>query len=158
MIQKIKPFLWFDKEAEDAAKFYCSIFKNSKMLDVQRYPEGAPAPAGSVMIASFELEGIQFVGLNAGPAFKFTEAISFAVTTENQEETDYLWNKLTADGGKESDCGWLKDKFGLSWQITPRQLIELLSRSDKQKAARVMASMMTMKKINIAELERVAQQ
>jgi len=158
VIQKIKPFLWFDKEAEDAAKFYCSIFKNSKMLDVQRYPEGAPAPAGSVMIASFELEGIQFVGLNAGPAFKFTEAISFAVTTENQEETDYLWNKLTADGGKESDCGWLKDKFGLSWQITPRQLIELLSSSDKQKAARVMASMMTMKKINIAELERAAQQ
>ena len=158
MIQKIKPFLWFDKEAEDAAKFYCSIFRNSKMLDVQRYPEGAPAPAGSVMIASFELEGIQFVGLNAGPTFKFTEAISFAVTTENQEETDYLWNKLTADGGKESDCGWLKDKFGLSWQITPRQLIELLSRSDKQKAARVMASMITMKKINIAELERVAQQ
>jgi predicted 3-demethylubiquinone-9 3-methyltransferase (glyoxalase superfamily) len=158
MIQKIKPFLWFDKEAEDAAKFYCSIFKNSKMLDVQRYPEGAPAPAGSVMIASFELEGIQFVGLNAGPTFKFTEAISFAVTTENQEETDYLWNKLTADGGKESDCGWLKDKFGLSWQITPRQLIELLSSPDKQKAARVMASMMTMKKINIAELERAAQQ
>jgi predicted 3-demethylubiquinone-9 3-methyltransferase (glyoxalase superfamily) len=158
MIQKIKPFLWFDKEAEDAAKFYCSIFKNSKMLDVQRYPEGSPAPAGSVMIASFELEGIQFVGLNAGPTFKFTEAISFAVTTENQEETDYLWNKLTADGGKESDCGWLKDKFGLSWQITPRQLIELLSSPDKQKAARVMASMMTMKKINIAELERAAQQ
>jgi predicted 3-demethylubiquinone-9 3-methyltransferase (glyoxalase superfamily) len=158
MIQKIKPFLWFDKEAEDAAKFYCSIFKNSRMLDVQRYPEGAPAPAGSVMIASFELEGIQFVGLNAGPTFKFTEAISFAVTTENQEETDYLWNKLTADGGKESDCGWLKDKFGLSWQITPRQLIELLSSPNKQKAARVMASMMTMKKINIAELERAAQQ
>ena len=156
MIQKIKPFLWFDKEAEDAAKFYCSIFKNSKMLDVQRYPEGAPA--GSVMIASFELEGIQFVGLNAGPTFKFSEAISFAVTTENQEETDYLWNKLTADGGKESDCGWLKDKFGLSWQITPRQLIELLSSPDKQRAARVMASMMTMKKINIAELERAAQQ
>jgi predicted 3-demethylubiquinone-9 3-methyltransferase (glyoxalase superfamily) len=157
MIHKIKPFLWFDKEAEEAAKFYCSIFKNSKMLDVQRYPKGGPAPAGSVMIASFELEGIQFVGLNAGPAFKFTEAISFAVTTENQEETDYLWNKLTADGGKESDCGWLKDKFGLSWQITPRQLIELLSSSDKQKAARVMASMMTMKKINIAELEHAAQ-
>ena len=156
MIQKIKPFLWFDKEAEDAAKFYCSIFKNSKMLDVQRYPEGAPAPAGSAMLASFELEGIQFVGLNAGPTFKFTEAISFAVTTENQEETDYLWNKLTADGGKESDCGWLKDKFGLSWQITPRQLIELLSSPDKQKAARVMASMLTMKKINIAELERAA--
>jgi predicted 3-demethylubiquinone-9 3-methyltransferase (glyoxalase superfamily) len=156
MIQKIKPFLWFDKEAEDAAKFYCSIFKNSKILEVQRYPEGGPAPAGSVMIVSFELEGIQFVGLNAGPIFRFTEAISFAVNTENQEETDYLWNKLTADGGKESDCGWLKDKFGLSWQVTPRQLIELLSSPDKQKAARVMASMMTMKNINIAELERAA--
>src|ERR1700739_908438 len=158
MIHKIKPFLWFDKEAEDAAKFYCSIFRNSKMLDVQRYPEGAPAPAGSVMIASFELEGIQFVGLNAGPTFKFTEAISFAVTTENQEETDYLWNKLTADGGKESDCGWLKDKFGLSWQITPRQLIELMSGPDKQRAARVMASMLTMKKITSPARERTAQQ
>jgi predicted 3-demethylubiquinone-9 3-methyltransferase (glyoxalase superfamily) len=156
MIQKIKPFLWFDKEAEDAARFYCSIFKNSKMLDVQRYPEGGPAPAGSVMIVSFELEGLLFVGLNAGPMFKFTEAISFAVTTETQEETDYFWNKLTADGGQESDCGWLKDKFGLSWQITPRQLIELLSSPDKHKSARVMQSMMTMKKINIAELERAA--
>jgi len=158
MLQKIKPFLWFDKEAEDAAKFYVSIFKNSKILDVARYPEGSPAPAGSVMIVGFELEGLQFVGLNAGPMFKFTEAISFAVTTENQEETDYLWNKLTADGGKESDCGWLKDKLGLSWQITPRALIELMSSSDKQKSARVMAAMMTMKKINIAELERAAAQ
>jgi len=155
-MQKITPFLWFDKEAEEAAKFYCSIFKNSKILDVRRYPEGGPAPAGSVMIANFELEGMQFVGLNAGPLFKFTEAISFVVTTENQEETDYYWNKLTADGGKEVDCGWLKDKFGLSWQITPRTLMQLLSDPDKQKAARVMAAMMTMKKINIAELERAA--
>jgi predicted 3-demethylubiquinone-9 3-methyltransferase (glyoxalase superfamily) len=158
MIQKIKPFLWFDKEAEEAAKFYCSIFKNSKILEVARYPEGGPAPAGSVMIVSFELEGLQFVGLNAGPVFKFTEAISFAVTTENQEETDYFWNKLTADGGRESDCGWLKDKFGLSWQITPRALIELLSDKDAKKAARVMASMMTMKKINIAALQSAATQ
>ena len=157
MIQKIKPFLWFDKEAEEAANFYCSIFKNSKVLNVARYPEGGPAPAGSVMIVSFELEGMQFVALNAGPLFKFTEAISFAVTTENQKETDFLWSKLTADGGKESDCGWLKDKFGLSWQITPRALIELLSDQDTKKAARVMAAMMTMKKINIAELERAAQ-
>jgi predicted 3-demethylubiquinone-9 3-methyltransferase (glyoxalase superfamily) len=155
-MQKITPFLWFDKEAEEAAKFYCSIFKNSKILDVQRYPEGGPAPAGSVMIANFELEGMQFVALNAGPLFKFTEAISFVVTTEDQEETDYYWNKLTADGGKEVDCGWLKDKFGLSWQITPRTLMQLLSDPDKQKAARVMAAMMTMKKINIAELERAA--
>jgi predicted 3-demethylubiquinone-9 3-methyltransferase (glyoxalase superfamily) len=156
MIQKIKPFLWFDTQAEEAAKFYCSVFKNSKMLDVQRYPEGAPARAGSVMIASFELEGIPFVALNAGPQFKFTEAISFLVSTENQEETDYYWYKLTADGGQESQCGWLKDKFGLSWQITPRALMDLLSSPDRKKAARVMASMMTMRKINIAELERAA--
>jgi predicted 3-demethylubiquinone-9 3-methyltransferase (glyoxalase superfamily) len=156
MIQKIKPFLWFDKEAEEAAKYYCSIFKNSKILEVQRYPEGSPAPAGSVMIVSFELEGLQFVGLNAGPHFKFTEAISFVVSTENQEETDHYWNKLTANGGQEVECGWLKDKFGLSWQITPRVLIELLSDKDAKKAARVMKSMMTMKKIDIAAIERAA--
>ena len=158
MIQKIKPFLWFDKEAEDAAKFYVSIFKNSKILHVERYPEGSPAPAGSVMIVNFELEGLQFTALNAGPQFKFTEAISFAVSTENQEETDYLWNKLTADGGQESQCSWLKDKFGLSWQITPRALMDLLSSPDKQIAARVMAAMMTMKKIDIAALQRAAAQ
>ena len=156
MIQKIKPFFWFNTEAEDAAKFYVSIFKNSKILNVARYPEGSPAPAGSVMIVGFELEGIEFVGLNAGPTFKFTEAISFVVTTEDQEETDHFWSKLTADGGKESDCGWLKDKFGLSWQITPRALMELLSTPDKQKSARVMAAMMTMKKIDIAALHRAA--
>src|SRR5580765_128334 len=156
MIQKIKPFLWFDKEAEDAAKFYCSVFKNSKILEVARFPEGGPAPAGSVMIVNFELEGMQFVGLNAGPTFKFTEAISFVVTTETQEETDYYWNQLTADGGQESACSWLKDKFGLSWQITPRVLIELLSDKDAKKAARVMKAMMTMKKIDIAALRRAA--
>jgi len=156
MIEKIKPFLWFDTQAEEAAKFYCSVFKNSRILDVQRYPEGGPAPAGSVMIASFELEGMQFVALNAGPLFKFTEAISFVVTTESQEETDYYWNKLTADGGQESACGWLKDKFGLSWQITPRALMQLLSDPDKAKAARVMQSMMTMKKIDISALQRAA--
>ena len=157
MIQRIKPFLWFDTQAEEAAKLYCSIFKEAKILEVARYPEGGPAPAGSVMIVSFELEGMQFVALNAGPLFKFTEAISFVVTTESQEETDYYWNKLTADGGKESDCGWLKDKFGLSWQITPKALIDLLSSSDKQEAARVMAAMMTMQKIDIAALQRAAQ-
>jgi predicted 3-demethylubiquinone-9 3-methyltransferase (glyoxalase superfamily) len=157
MIQKIKPFLWFDTQAEEAANFYCSIFKNSKVLNVARYPEGGPAPAGSVMIVSFQLEGTEFLGLNAGPMFKFTEAISFVVTTESQEETDYYWNKLTANGGKESDCGWLKDKFGLSWQITPKALIDLLSSPDEQKAARVMAAMMTMQKIDIAALQRAAQ-
>jgi predicted 3-demethylubiquinone-9 3-methyltransferase (glyoxalase superfamily) len=157
MIQKIKPFLWFDKEAEEAAKFYCSIFKDSKILNVARYPEGGPAPAGSVMVVSFQLEGLEFVGLNAGPQFKFTEAISFTVICESQEETDYYWNKLTANGGQEVACGWLKDKFGLSWQITPRVLTELLSDPDKQKAARAMASMMQMKKIDIAALKRAAQ-
>jgi predicted 3-demethylubiquinone-9 3-methyltransferase (glyoxalase superfamily) len=156
MIQKIKPFLWFDTQAEEAAKYYCSVFKNSKITEVARYPEGGPAPAGSVMIVNFELEGLPFVGLNAGPLFKFTEAISFVVSTENQEETDYYWNKLTADGGQESQCGWLKDKFGLSWQITPRKLIELISDKDKNKAAKAMKSMMTMKKIDIATIQRAA--
>jgi len=156
MLHKIKPFLWFDNQAEEAAKYYCSIFKNSRMLDVARYPEGSPAPAGSVMIAGFELEGIQFVALNAGPQFKFTEAISFVVSTESQEETDYYWNKLTADGGQESACGWLKDKFGLSWQITPKRLIDLLSNQDKATATRVMAAMLTMHKIDIAAIERAA--
>ena len=156
MLHKIKPFLWFDTQAEEAAKHYCSIFKNSRMLDVARYPEGGPAPAGSVMIVGFELEGIEFVALNAGPQFKFTEAISFVVSTETQEETDYYWNKLTADGGQESACGWLKDKFGLSWQITPKRLIDLLSSKDKATATRVMQSMMTMRKIDIATLERAA--
>ena len=157
MIEKIKPFLWFDTQAEEAAKFYCSIFKNSKMLDVQRYPEGGPAPAGSVMIVNFELEGMQFVGLNAGPTFKFTEAISFVVTTETQEETDYYWNKLTSEGGQESQCGWLKDKFGLSWQVVPTTLSKLLADPDKKKAQRVMQAMLQMKKIDIAALERAAQ-
>src|SRR5258708_21624761 len=158
MTQKIKPFLWFDKEAEDAAKYYVSIFKNSKMLEVARYPEGGPAPAGSVMVASFELEGIQFVALNAGPLFKFTEAISFVVSTENQDETDYYWSKLTADGGKQSACGCLKDKFGLSWQITPRALMDLPSTDAKQKPARAMPAMITIQKTNIPELDLAAHQ
>ena len=157
MLHKIKPFLWFDHQAEEAAKYYCSIFKNSRMLEVARYPEGSPAPAGSVMIASFELEGIQFVALNAGPQFKFSEAISFVVSTDTQEETDYYWTKLTADGGQESACGWLKDKFGLSWQITPKRLIDLISSKDKATATRVMQAMLKMHKIDIATLERAAQ-
>ena len=157
MLHKIKPFLWFDHQAEEAAKYYCSIFKNSRMLEVAPYPEGSPAPAGSVMIASFELEGIQFVALNAGPQFKFSEAISFVVSTDTQEETDYYWTKLTADGGQESACGWLKDKFGLSWQITPQRLIDLISSKDKATATRVMQAMLKMHKIDIATLELVAQ-
>ena len=153
MIQKIKPFLWFDKEAEDAAKFYCSVFKDSKILEVARYPEGGPAPPGSVMIVSFELEGMQFVALNAGPLFKFTEAISFVVTTDSQEETDYYWNKLL-EGGEESMCGWLKDKFGLSWQIIPRKLMEYQGSPDRAAANRANEAMLKMHKIVIADLDK----
>ncbi|HTK25783.1 MAG TPA: VOC family protein, partial [Pyrinomonadaceae bacterium] len=118
-MQKITPFLWFDNNAEEAMNFYTSVFKDSKQVKVSRYPEGAPAPAGSVMVAEFELEGQRFIALNGGPQFKFTEAVSFVVNCETQEEVDYYWSRLTADGGAESMCGWLKDKFGLSWQITP---------------------------------------
>lgn len=157
-MQKITPFLWFDKEAEEAANFYVSIFKNSKVTEVARYPEGSPAPAGSVMTVTFNLDGEDFVALNAGPHFKFTEAISFVVDCENQEEVDHFWTKLTADGGEESQCGWLKDKFGLSWQITPRILLELMKDKDPERAKRVMQAMMQMKKIDIAKLKEAAAQ
>jgi predicted 3-demethylubiquinone-9 3-methyltransferase (glyoxalase superfamily) len=158
MIQKIKPFLWFDHQAEEAAGFYCSIFKNSEILKVERFPEGAPGPAGSVMIVNFRLEGQQFVALNGGPMFKFTEAISFSIATETQEETDYYWNKLTSGGGQQSQCAWLKDKFGLSWQVVPTALSQLLADPDKRKAQRVMQAMLQMKKIDIAALHRAAAQ
>jgi predicted 3-demethylubiquinone-9 3-methyltransferase (glyoxalase superfamily) len=158
MLQKIKPFLWFDHQAEEAANFYCSIFKNSKILKVERFPEGAPGPAGSVMIVNFQLEGQEFIALNGGPMFKFTEAISFSISTETQEETDYYWNKLTSGGGQESQCAWLKDKFGLSWQVVPIALNQLLADPDKHKAQRVMQAMLQMKKIDIAGLQRAAQQ
>jgi predicted 3-demethylubiquinone-9 3-methyltransferase (glyoxalase superfamily) len=157
MLQKIKPFLWFDTQAEEAAKFYCSIFQDSKTLNVERYPEGAPGGmAGRVMIVNFELEGQPFIALNGGPMFKFTEAISFSISTETQEETDYFWNKLTSGGGQESQCAWLKDKFGLSWQVVPIALSKLLSDPDKNKAQRVMQAMLQMKKIDIAALHRAA--
>src|SRR6478735_7180372 len=137
-MQTITPFLWFDNQAEEAMNLYLSVFKNSKPLSIARYGAGGPGPAGSVMTASFELDGQQFVALNGGPIFKFTEAVSFVINCETQEEVDMYWNKLTADGGQESMCGWLKDKFGLSWQITPNQLVPLLSDPDKEKAGRVM--------------------
>jgi predicted 3-demethylubiquinone-9 3-methyltransferase (glyoxalase superfamily) len=156
MLQKIKPFLWFDKEAEEAANFYCSIFNNSKILRIERYPEGGPAPAGSVMVVGFQLEGQEFVALNAGPRYKFTEAISFVIDCETQEEVDRYWNQLTGNGGQESMCGWLKDRFGLSWQVTPSALPRLLSDTDKSKAQRVMHAMMQMRKIDIPTLERAA--
>ncbi|MGH6892404.1 MAG: VOC family protein [Dongiaceae bacterium] len=152
-MQKISPFLWFDSQAEEAANFYVSIFKNSKIGKVVRYGDAGPGPKGSVMTISFELEGQQFSALNGGPHFKFTEAISFVVDCKTQEEVDELWSKLSA-GGQPSQCAWLKDKFGLSWQIVPTVLVELLSDPDPQKSKRVMEAMMQMTKIDIAKLRQ----
>ena len=160
-MQKITPFLWYDDKAEEAANFYASIFKNSKVLNLTRYDDAAAnaagRPKGSVMTVAFELEGQKFTAINAGPHFKFTEAVSFVVNCESQEEVDYFWEKLTADGGKESQCGWLKDKYGLSWQITPRILIELLEDKDPAKSQRVMKAMLQMKKIDTAALKQAAE-
>jgi predicted 3-demethylubiquinone-9 3-methyltransferase (glyoxalase superfamily) len=152
-MQKITPFLWFDTQAEEAAKYYTSIFKNSKINSVSRYGEGGPGPAGQAMTVSFQLEGQEFTALNGGPEFNFTEAVSFYVDCETQEEVDVLWSKLTADGGEESQCGWLKDKFGLSWQIVPRALIEMLGDKDAAKAQAVMTCMLGMRKIDVAQLK-----
>ena len=161
IMQKITPFLWFDDKAEEAAKFYCSIFKNSKVGDITRYDEeGAKVSGrakGSVMTVAFQLEGQQFVALNGGPLFKFTEAVSFVVNCETQEEVDYFWSKLSA-GGEESRCGWLKDKFGLSWQVVPTVLMELLQDKDAAKSQRVMKAMLQMDKIDIATLKQAADQ
>ena len=154
--QKITTFLWFDNNAEEAANFYISVFKNSRILKTARYPEGAPAPKGTVMIVDFELDGQRFTALNGGPHFKFTEAISLLVHCNSQEEIDYYWEKLTADGGQESQCGWLKDKFGLSWQIVPDALLNLWSEADPAKAQRAMQAMMSMKKLIIKDLEEAA--
>jgi len=155
-IQKITPFLWFDNQAEAAAQFYTSTFKNSKILNVSRYGDAGPGPKGSVMVVSFQLEGQQFTALNGGPRFKFSEAFSFVVSCENQQEIDSYWNKLTADGGRESECGWLKDKFGFSWQIVPAALGQLMS-GDPKKANRVMQALLQMKKLDIATLEQAAE-
>ena len=155
--QKITPFLWFDDKAEKAAKFYTSIFKNSKIGKTTRYDEEAGGatgrPAGSVMTVEFELEEQQFVALNGGPMFKFTEAVSFVVNCETQEEVDYFWSKLSA-GGEESRCGWLRDKFGLSWQIVSTVLIEMLADKDVAKAKRVTHAMLQMDKIDIPTLQK----
>ena len=153
-MQKIKPFLWYDTQAEEAANFYVSIFKNSKVVTVTRYGDTGPGPKGSVMVAEFELDGQRFCALNGGPRFKFTEAISLVVNCESQEEVDYFWEKLTADGGAESMCGWLKDKYGLSWQIVPAIAIELLQDKDPAKAQRVMQAIFQMKKIDIANVKQ----
>jgi predicted 3-demethylubiquinone-9 3-methyltransferase (glyoxalase superfamily) len=154
---KITPFLWFDSQAEEAAKFYCSVFPNSKILRTAYYGEGAPGPKGSVMTVEFELDGQRHIALNGGPLFKFTEAVSFVVDCKTQKEIDTYWNKLL-EGGEESQCGWLKDRYGLSWQITPTILGELLSDPDAQKAKRVMQAMLKMKKIEIEPLKKAYEQ
>jgi predicted 3-demethylubiquinone-9 3-methyltransferase (glyoxalase superfamily) len=156
-MQKITPFLWFDTQAEEAANFYVSVFDNSKVLSLLRCGEAGPGPKGSVLTVEFELEGQKFTALNGGPNFKFTEAVSFVVDCTTQEEVDYFWEKLLEGGGKESQCGWLQDKYGLSWQITPTILIELLQDKDPEKAKRVMQAMMKMIKVDIETIKRAAE-
>jgi predicted 3-demethylubiquinone-9 3-methyltransferase (glyoxalase superfamily) len=153
-MQKITPMLWFDKNAEEALNFYSSVFKDSSVGKVSRYPPGAPGEVGSVMTGELTLFGQKFLLLNAGPMFKFNESISFVVGCDTQEEVDYYWDKLTADGGEESMCGWLKDRFGLSWQITPNMMSEIMSNPATAPAA--MKAMMTMKKLDIAKLKEAA--
>ena len=163
-MQTITPFLWFDHQAEEAANYYVSVFSarrgattgGSKVLSVSRYGEAGPAPAGTVMTAQFQLDGQEFTALNGGPAHAFTEAVSFLVSCETQEEVDELWEKLS-DGGKEDQCGWLKDRYGLSWQIIPTALIDLLGDPDPERSQRVMKAMLQMKKIDVAALERAAE-
>lgn len=157
-LHKITPCLWFDGKAEEAAKFYTSIFPNSKILDTLKYGEtgqeitgGKP---GSVLTVTFEIEGQKFVALNGGPLFKFSEAISFIIDCKDQAEVDYFWEKLLADGGQESQCGWLKDKFGVSWQVTPEILDRYIADPDKEKSERVMAAMLKMVKIDVAAIQR----
>jgi predicted 3-demethylubiquinone-9 3-methyltransferase (glyoxalase superfamily) len=155
---KITPCLWFDTQAEQAAEFYCSVFKDSRITQVSRYPDAGQdihkKPAGSVMVVAFELDGQPFTALNGGPIFKFDEAVSFQIMCEMQDEIDYYWSRLTADGGQEGPCGWLKDRFGLSWQVVPSAIPRMMSDPDASKTARVMNAFMTMKKLDIAALER----
>ncbi len=153
-MQKITPFLWFNDQAEEAVNFYLSVFKNAKLLAMTRYGEEGPGPQGSVMTVAFALDGNEFVALNGGPLFKFTEAISFVVNCETQEEIDYYWEKLPADGGQEIECGWLKDKYGLCWQIVPTVLWEMMQDKDTARSQRVMRALMQMKKLEIGALQR----
>ena len=154
-MQKITPCLWFDTEGEDAATFYTSVFPNSKIGEIARYGSAGPRPEGTVMTVSFELDGQRFVALNGGPEFAFSEAVSFLVNCDTQDEVDSYWSALS-EGGEEGPCGWLKDKFGLSWQIVPNRLPELLADPDRERAQRVMEAMLKMKKIEVDELERAA--
>jgi len=154
---KITPFLWFDMQAEEAANFYVSIFKNSRILNIARYGEAGPGPKGGAMTVVFELDGQKFIALNGGPHFKFNEAISFSVECKTQDEVDEFWGKLS-QGGQESQCGWVKDRFGLSWQVNPTQLGEMLGDPDPEKSKRVMKAMLGMKKIDIAGLRKAYEQ
>ncbi|MBV8813675.1 MAG: VOC family protein [Verrucomicrobia bacterium] len=157
-MQKITPFLWFDGKAEEAVNFYLSAFKDAKILEILRYREAGPGPEGSVMTIKFSLHGQEFVALNAGPEFTFTPAISFFVHCQSQEEVDELWEKLSAEGGETNSCGWLKDRYGVSWQIVPTILLEFLGDKDSEKANRVMKAMLEMHKLNIAGLTRAYEQ
>lgn len=153
MTQKIRPFLWFDGNAEEAVNFYLSVFPDARLGEVSRYGEGMPMPAGTVLVANFTLFGQEFGAINAGPEFKFTEAISFMIDCKDQAEVDYYWDKLTADGGEPSQCGWLKDKYGLSWQVVPKQMVEWFG-DPNEKSERAMAALLKMGKLDIAALER----
>jgi predicted 3-demethylubiquinone-9 3-methyltransferase (glyoxalase superfamily) len=155
MLRKIIPNLWFDTEAEEAAGFYTSVFENSRIVNVARYTEAGPRPAGTVMTVEFELDGQTFVAINGGPQFKFDEAISFQVTCETQDELDYYWDQLS-DGGEEGPCGWLKDSYGLSWQVVPGGMEELFADPDPERARRAMEAMLGMGKLDIAALSRAA--
>ena len=152
-MKKISPCLWFDKDAEQAMNFYLSVFRDGKPGEILRYGENAPMPAGTVLTAAFEIEGMSFIALNGGPHFRFNEAVSFSIDCRSQAEVDYFWDALTADGGQPSQCGWLKDKFGVSWQVVPARMIELLKDSDPARAQRAMQAMMTMTRIDIAAIE-----
>jgi predicted 3-demethylubiquinone-9 3-methyltransferase (glyoxalase superfamily) len=152
----LTPCLWFDMNAQEAAEFYTTVFPNSKVLSTSYYPEDSPLPARTVLTIEFELDGSRFTGLNGGPQFQFTEAVSFQIDCDGQDEVDHYWNSLIADGGEESQCGWLKDRFGVSWQVMPRRLFELLADPDRNVAQRVSDVMMKMQKIEIAPLEEAA--
>ena len=152
-MQKITPCLWFDNQAEEAMRFYTSIFKNSKTGALTYYGDAFPGPKGSVLTATFQIEGQEFIALNGGPEFKFSEAISFMVNCDTQKEIDYYWEKLTAEGGRESQCGWLKDKFGVSWQIVPSNMPKLIDASNQKRSNRVMRAIMKMVKIDLAQLQ-----
>ena len=152
----ITPCLWFDTQGEEAATFYVSVFPNSRILSTSHYGDAGPGPAGSVLTVEFELDGQPFTALNGGPEFTFSEAVSFQIDCANQEEVDYYWSGLTVDGGEEGPCGWVKDRFGLSWQVVPRRLVELLADPDAARAQRAMQAMLGMKKLDVAALEAAA--